>query len=900
MSQTLQNKIMMSKSMNGIITLSDGVATLENGNLTNVNNIQTDSLNTNSFATNDFSVSTNIDLTGDTSKLQFTYDPSSTAFIDRNSINFKYASINTDYDPSYNLDVTGATRINNFDSNYSLIEQNGEASGVTEDIVAIRRTSASVGGNPSIGWIEERDLICDDGYGIKYTKRQVWYWSPSDGMYFMLTETNSQTTTFWAYNISTNSLSVGQFTTQSIIMNGAYSYIQQDPATTNYQNYLCSSIINANSTFPFNVLTLQDTAGGSSTSANGGNLTLKRTKNKPNAGDELFNLLWTGGIWQGTSTSTTTYAYITGAVANPDLYIPSGRLRFRVKLSNVMTDCLTIDPSGVSVASTIDLNCNNINLTNINGSPYVAGGSQTLAQTLGYGNSAGTYNIDMSGNSILNNLNLTSTGTNILKQIQSYPPTLTPTQATTNQFTCIGYNNLSTLSTSSGNNQSVVIGNLNLTDTTTMNTFVGNAIIGRNNINNDTLSNTNLLQYNNIYGSNNFSSSTTPTTITYNNINGYSNFGGASDATTFSHNVVNGNLNTFLSTTSSVTNNTILGYQNTMNGAMANSVVLGNNNQVAGSNSITIGNNLTNANSSTMVLGGTNGTDPLNIDMRGYLTFDNGICGNASYVAFTGNTTLTKNNFGISTYIYSSTGNYIITVPNPSLASSAGAVMEIRNMSTANLNMYTPSGSWDGQYGNGTTTQILNNGQTMVILCVNAGWKVIRIEGVKFAAMYRLTTTQQISSGTITNVVPATIVSQGWNGKKLSYGSGVWTNNTGFSLNLAINVNITWANNVNSSTNATTLNSNGLRSMWLLHSNVVTYPKFVGTNNINVFTDSTGVSQYQITQLYQNVATQILLQNGENFRIQCYHTNSITYTNTSLYLISTTQLDAVNVMITLL
>lgn len=87
MSQTLQNQLINSKSMNGIIQLSDGIAVLENGSLTNVDNIDTNSINTQSFTTNDFVVSTNLDLTSDTSKIQFIYnsDPNNT-IIDRNSV----------------------------------------------------------------------------------------------------------------------------------------------------------------------------------------------------------------------------------------------------------------------------------------------------------------------------------------------------------------------------------------------------------------------------------------------------------------------------------------------------------------------------------------------------------------------------------------------------------------------------------------------------------------------------------------------------------------------------------------------------------------------------------------------------------------------------------------------
>lgn len=101
-----------SRSMNGVITISDGTATLENGDLTNVNNIDTDSINADNFTTNDFTVNTNIDLAGDTSHLRFTYasDPTNTD-ITRTGIFTPQIAIGTALNPAYKLNVNGLSNL---------------------------------------------------------------------------------------------------------------------------------------------------------------------------------------------------------------------------------------------------------------------------------------------------------------------------------------------------------------------------------------------------------------------------------------------------------------------------------------------------------------------------------------------------------------------------------------------------------------------------------------------------------------------------------------------------------------------------------------------------------------------------------------------------------------------
>ena len=82
----------------------------------------------------------------------------------------------------------------------------------------------------------------------------------------------------------------------------------------------------------------------------------------------------------------------------------------------------TTNPDGIQMACDLDMNTNNITNTKdiycetlhyINLDPSISG-TQSLEDTLGFGNSAGTYNIDMSGNNIIkinslnsdNNLNI--------------------------------------------------------------------------------------------------------------------------------------------------------------------------------------------------------------------------------------------------------------------------------------------------------------------------------------------------------------------------------------------------------------------------------------------------------------------------------------------------------------
>ena len=110
---SITNIPIASRSMNGVITISDGTATLENGDLTNVNNIDTSSITADNFTTNDFSINTNLDLNGDTSHVRFLYasDPTNTD-ITRASIFTPKITIGTAVLAGFELNVGGLSKLN--------------------------------------------------------------------------------------------------------------------------------------------------------------------------------------------------------------------------------------------------------------------------------------------------------------------------------------------------------------------------------------------------------------------------------------------------------------------------------------------------------------------------------------------------------------------------------------------------------------------------------------------------------------------------------------------------------------------------------------------------------------------------------------------------------------------
>lgn len=448
MSQTLQNQALYAKSMNGIITLSDGTLTIENGAINNASTIETDSINTASFSTNDFVVNTNVDLTGDTSKIQFLYggDPNNTV-ISRTTIdtptvyadNIYTTTINgSSYPPpapslSNVMNVGNSVGLNDLDMNNQIISNVYQIANPTTPL-----------------YIATTKLLTFQGLeGIALSGK-------------LTTD----------IDLSGNDLlNVNNINLTNI--NG----VPYTGGTT--PNIDCSSITINNNTVGSSVFTMNTTED----SATPIKIHANRMSSSPAVNDRLLDISAYG---KDSSNYNTQYATMRYEILNPTNGSTQGRIAFETMKAGNYSDRFTIDNAEVRVTNGVDdfvvgsiamtvqgakitqqsiptglknefkasdftqlfiggveitagamqvetldqvlasgnscgnyninmnnkqiLNCNNINTTNINGATFNV--SPTLTQIMSNGNSVGTYDLDMNNKQILNCANINTTNIN--------------------------------------------------------------------------------------------------------------------------------------------------------------------------------------------------------------------------------------------------------------------------------------------------------------------------------------------------------------------------------------------------------------------------------------------------------------------------------------------------------
>lgn len=307
--------------------------------------------------------------------------------------------------------------------------------------------------------------------------------------------------------------------------------------------------------------------------------------------------------------------------------------------------------------------------------------------------------------------------------------------------------------------------------------------------------------------------------------------------------------------------------------------------------------------SNTVQLGRT--TDTVNIP--GLLNINDAFKPVNTYLALSANTSYaTSTTFlGKKLVIISNTATTnTITIPN--VAVGNGYELVIANTSNTAC-VISSNANLNGKFGSGTTTMTLYQGVTLTMYCNGTNWIIFGYTGLAQQIVYRQTASVTVPSGAIT--VPQWNATNNitWAGRTLTQASGVFTNSTGYDLTLACSVTYTWGMKANSATSdATTVNANGNRSVWYLHSNTTTYPKFLGTNNFNTLhptntTSNSTAGMYFNNYTYQTAVTNFILKNGEDFRPQIFQTNAISNGgSTQVYLVATTQLDAANLTITIL
>lgn len=287
----------------------------------------------------------------------------------------------------------------------------------------------------------------------------------------------------------------------------------------------------------------------------------------------------------------------------------------------------------------------------------------------------------------------------------------------------------------------------------------------------------------------------------------------------------------------------------------------------------------------------------------GYISIPRGLKYNNVEVALTGNVSYAGTFYFLGgDLVITSNSSIANTITIPAIStSSSGFYLWIRNESNTAF-IISSTAVFTGTYGSGATTQTIYPRQNIRLYCNGTNWKVVEFVGSAQTFVFKNTGTQQVNSGTITTCTSPTTNNLSWSGTLLTNTAGVISNGTGEDMTINVILTYTWTNNVNSATNAVTTFSNGNRSHWIQHSNTTNYPKYLGTYNVNPNTTTAGsagtTNIYFRETLYASLTSTFLLKNGETFTPVAYHNNNVVSTNTSLYLYSTSQLDAFAMTIT--
>lgn len=377
MAQTLQNQIINAKSMNGIMQLSDGVATMENGNLTNLTSVDTDTLTTTSFSANDFQVSTNIDLTSATSQIRFTDG------VPANNTTIGKSSISTPSLSTASLSLTGALNMNN-----NNITNGGTITGTT-----ITGTSASLTGalnmnNNNINNVNNINLTTINGSapGGLQNLSSVLAQGNSAGIYSInmnnnaitnagaitgTTITGTSASLTGTLNMNNNNITNGGTITGTTITGTSGSFTGQINMNTN-------NIININE------LKISKTTTGvgnpalllqcDNTDANAENIVVNRYSTTPATSDILFAVNVNG---RDSLLNSVEYTRISSDILDPLSTAPKGQMRFYTRGGiNTMSTYEVLQLQDAEIDALRNLNMNSNNISNVN---TITGVSNTIS-----------------------------------------------------------------------------------------------------------------------------------------------------------------------------------------------------------------------------------------------------------------------------------------------------------------------------------------------------------------------------------------------------------------------------------------------------------------------------------------------------------------------------------------
>ncbi len=353
---SISNIPINARSMNGVITISDGTAVLENGSLTNVDNVDTNNitaqtLNTQSFSSNDFVVNTNVDLSSDTSKIQFTFG------IPANNTNITRSNINT---PSLNSGLTSLTgnlnmnsnNINNV-NNINVSTINGSAPGGFQNL-----SSVLTQGNVANTSINMNNNNITNGGTITGT-----------------TITGTSASLTGNLNMNNNNISNCNNLQVSTI-NGATPGGLQNLSSVLTQGNTANTLINMNSNNITNIneLKISKTTTGvgnpsmliecNNTDAFPENFVINRYSITPAIGDQLFAMFVQG---RDSLLNSVEYTRINNEILDPLSTAPKGQMRFYCRGgTNTMSTYEILQLQDSEIDALRLLNMNNNNITNVN------------------------------------------------------------------------------------------------------------------------------------------------------------------------------------------------------------------------------------------------------------------------------------------------------------------------------------------------------------------------------------------------------------------------------------------------------------------------------------------------------------------------------------------------------
>ena len=176
-------------------------------------------------------------------------------------------------------------------------------------------------------------------------------------------------------------------------------------------------------------------------------------------------------------------------------------------------------------------------------------------------------------------------------------------------------------------------------------------------------------------------------------------------------------------------------------------------------------------------------------------TFFSGIRNNEQYYNLIGNITIPDRAVGGIFYIHASNNAYTLTLPSVLLGN--GAFFKIYNLSSHQQTL-SSSANIGGGYGSGATTQLINRGQGYLMTLQGSQWRVIQVFGVPYSYVrYNSSAQTGVSTTNVTALYSSIGLSADnstaawntdtWNGARLTYNAGTFTNDTGFPMYIKIN-----------------------------------------------------------------------------------------------------------------